>query len=86
MRILDIGEATAPLAEYTRDVATEPVVVTVGGKPVAALVAVDNTDLETISLGGNPEFLAIIERSRSRQQAEGGISSDAMRGRVALNE
>jgi len=86
MRILDIGEATAPLAEYTRDVATEPVVVTVGGKPVAALVAVDNTDLETISLGGNPEFLAIIERSRSRQQAEGEISSDAMRGRVALNE
>jgi antitoxin (DNA-binding transcriptional repressor) of toxin-antitoxin stability system len=86
MKILDIKEATAPLAEYTRDVAFDPVVVTVGGKPVAALVAVENADLETVSLGGNPKFLAIIERSRASHQAEGGISSEVMRGRLGLSE
>ena len=88
MTILDNGEATAPPAEYTQAVAADQAVVTVGGKPVAALVAVENTGLETISPGGNPEFLAIlaiIERSRSRWQAEGGTSADAVRWRLALN-
>ncbi len=86
MKILDIAEATAPLAEYTRDVATDPVVVTVGGKPVAALVAVENADLETVSLGSDPKFLAIIERSRLNHRAEGGISSKAIRGRLGLSK
>jgi len=30
-------------------------------------------DLETVRLSLNPQFIDIIERSRSRQQAEGGI-------------
>ena len=31
-----------------------------------------------------PRFLAIIERSRARQKAEGGLSSDEMRRRLGL--
>ena len=48
----------------------------------AALVSVENADLETITLSTNPQFIAMIERSRARQRAEGGISSEEMRRRL----
>jgi hypothetical protein len=37
MKIVDIAEATAPLASYTSDIQQEPVIVTINGKPIAAL-------------------------------------------------
>lgn len=85
MKTVEMTEATAALAEYARQVGLEPIVVTVKGKPVAAIVAIENADLETVSLSTNPQFLALIERSRARQQAEGGISSEEMRRRLGLN-
>jgi hypothetical protein len=41
-------------------------------------------DAETISLSTNPDFIAIVERSRQRLAAEGSISSDEMRKRSDL--
>jgi len=73
------------LAKYAQQVDTGPIVVTIGGRPVAVVVAIENADLETISLSTNPQFLALIERSRARQESEGGISSDEMRRRLGLN-
>jgi antitoxin (DNA-binding transcriptional repressor) of toxin-antitoxin stability system len=84
LKRLEIAEATAPLAEYARDVREEPLVLTIGGKPVAALVSIENADLETVTLSTHPQFLALIERSRSRQKAEGGLSSAGMRHRLGL--
>ena len=57
------------------------VVITDHGQPVAALVAIENADLETASLSTNPQFLNLIERSRSRVSDEGGVSSEEMRTR-----
>lgn len=85
-KTLDITKATAPLAEYAKGASKEPVVMTVGGKPVAAVVAIENTDLETVTLSTHPQFLALIERSRSRQKAEGGISAVEMRRRLGLRK
>ena len=82
MKIIDISEATNPLSEYARQIGNDTVVVTVEGKPVAALVAIENSDLETVSLSTNPDFIDIIERSRARYQAEGGISNDELRRRI----
>ncbi len=65
MKTLEMKHATASLAEYARDVKKEPVILTVAGKPVAALVAIENADAETVSLSTNPRFLALIERSRA---------------------
>lgn len=79
-----MAEATASLAEYARDVSKEPMILTVGGKPIAALVSVENADLETTTLSTHPRFIALIERSRARQRAEGGISSAEMRRRLAV--
>jgi prevent-host-death family protein len=84
VKTLDMAEATASLAEYARDVGKEPVILTVRGKPIAALVSVENADLETTTLSTHPRFIALIERSRARQRAEGGISSAEMRRRLAV--
>ena len=84
MRILEVSEATAPLAEYARNIDEEPIVLTVDGNPVAVLEAIEDLDQEIASLSNNPQFLAIIERSRARHRAEGGISSEEMRRRLGL--
>ncbi len=86
MKTLEMAKATAPLAEYARDVNREPVILTVRGKPVAALVSVENADLETITLSTHPEFIALIERSRARHKAEGGVSSEEMRRRLGVKK
>ena len=82
MKTLEISKATSSLASYSKRVNKEPVIVMKKGKPLAALVSVPNVDKETVSLSVNPSFLAIIERSRSRQKTEGGISPKEMRKRL----
>ena len=84
MKIIDLTEATETLAAYAAEVAQGPVIITVAGKPVAPLVAIENVDLETVSLSTNPAFLSMIERSRARHQAEGGLSSAEVRRRLGL--
>ena len=86
MRIIERIEATASLAEYTTGVKKEPVIVTQNGKPIAALVAIENADVETVALSTNRKFLALIERSRMRQRLEGGISSEEMRRRLGVKK
>ncbi len=86
MKILERARATGSLAKYARDLNKEPVILTVGGKPVAALVPIENADLETVTLSTHSKFLALIERSRTRQKSEGGISSAEMRRRLGLKQ
>ena len=82
MKTIDIGEASSPLAEYVRQAQAEPLVFTDHGAPTAVLLSLRNADLETVSLNTNPAFLALIERSRARQEAEGGLSAAEMRRRI----
>lgn len=86
MKALGIKQATAPLAEYVRAVGEGPLIVSVKGKPVAALVSLENADWETVRLSSHPDFLALIERSRTRQKKEGGISSDELRRRLGIRQ
>ena len=81
MKVIERTEATASLAEYAADISSGPLVVTSHGQPVAALVPIENADMETVALSNNREFLDLIERSRARVRAEGGISSEEMRRR-----
>ena len=81
MKVVELKDATAPLMEYAREVETEkePLVLTVDGRPVAVLLAVENVDAETVTLSTHPKFPTLIERSRTRYKEEGGISSEDMR-------
>ena len=81
MKVIENADATATLAEYAAEIESGPVIVTSEGRPVAALVPIENTDLETVSLSTNRDFLELIERSRARVQADGGIPSEEMRRR-----
>lgn len=83
MKTLELRKATGSLAGYVGDAQKGPVVFTVKGDPVAALVPVTNADLETISLGSNPEFLRLIGRSRTGWKTKGGSSAAQMRRRLS---
>ena len=82
MTVIEKEKASATLAAYTEEIANGPVVVTDQGKPVAVLVPIDNADLETVSLSTNRHFIELIQRSRARVRAEGGIPSAEMRRRL----
>ncbi|NCO68439.1 MAG: hypothetical protein COY75_01560 [Nitrospirae bacterium CG_4_10_14_0_8_um_filter_41_23] len=82
MKTVEFAKATLPLSNYAKKVKKEPFIIMKGGKPVAALVRITNADVETVSLSNNPKFIALIERSRSRQKSEGGISTEEMRRRL----
>jgi prevent-host-death family protein len=84
MTTIEIKQAKRSLAQYAREAGTEPVVVTSRGKPVAAVVPIANADLETVGLSTSRQFLALIERSRTRHNRQGGISPAEMRRRLGL--
>jgi len=84
MKTIEMSQATASLADYAGHVAHEPVVIFANGQPIAALLSIDDVDLESLSLSSNSEFLALIEQSRARLKAEGGISSQEMRRKLGL--
>lgn len=86
MKTVEMNKATASLAEYARNVKNEPVILTIGGKPVAGLFAIENADAETIGLSTNTQFIELIEHSRARHRAQGGISSAEMRQRLGLKK
>ena len=86
MKTIEVAKATMPLSTYAKGVNKEPVIITKGGKPVAALVSITNADIETVSLSNNPKFIALIERSRARQKSEGGISAEEMRQRLGKSK
>ena len=86
MNTIELVQATASLAEYAKNVSQGPLIVTVKGRPTAALVAIENADAETVTLSTNPQFIALIDRSRVRPAAEGGISSAEMRRRLGLKK
>jgi len=84
MKTLELQQATAPLAEYARDAKKEPVILTVDGKPIAAVVSLENVDIETTTLSCNPKFISLIERSRTRYEKKGGKSSTEVRRKLDL--
>jgi antitoxin (DNA-binding transcriptional repressor) of toxin-antitoxin stability system len=83
VRRVEVADATESLATYIRKAAgSGAVVVTDDGQPVAALVMLEDTDLETVALSSDPEFLELIRNSRARHAQEGGLSSAEVRRRL----
>lgn len=50
MKTPEMDQATAPLVEHAQDVTDEPVISTIDGKPIAALISIKSADLETVTL------------------------------------
>jgi len=83
MKVIEKADATATLAEYAEEIGKGPVIVTSQGRPVAALVPIENADLETAALSTNRQFIDLIERSRAQVRAAGAVSADEMRRRFS---
>jgi len=86
MRTLEVTDSTPSLAQCIRGVRKRPLILTRKGKPVAAIVSIENGDWETISLSLDPKFVALIEQSRAQFRAEGGVSSAEVRRRLGLGK
>ena len=86
MKMISAEDATDAVNRLARGEATEPVVVTVDGRPVAALVPFDELDLENLALRKNPDFIAMLERARRQVRETGGISSEDIRREFGLPE
>jgi antitoxin (DNA-binding transcriptional repressor) of toxin-antitoxin stability system len=86
VKTLELRKATGSLARYVGDARKGPVIFTVKGDPVAALIPVTNAQLETFSLGSSRQFLELIDRSRRTWKAKGGLSAAQVRARLSRSE
>lgn len=83
MKTIDLSEVSA-LAPLIGSASPEPVILTDNGQAVAAVVPTDERDVESLLLSINPQFQAVLERSKQRFEAEGGLSSDDVRKQFGL--
>jgi len=86
MRIIELNDATEPLAEYVKRIADESVIIAHKGVALAVLAPVGDTDYESVALSSNPKFIEMLERSRKRLREEGGLSSEDMRRLLETGE
>jgi len=61
-----------------------PVILTLKGKPMAAVKDLSGSDWESVALANNPRFLALIEESRRSYRQQGGLSLDEVRQELGL--
>ena len=83
MKTIDLSEIAA-LAPLIQPGSVDPVVVMKDGQVLAAILPVDDADLESMLLSINPQFQTILERSQRRLENEGGLSSDEVRRKLGL--
>ena len=84
MRRVEMAEATASLQDYARTVRREPLVVMRSGKPVAALMPLDEGEWEDMVVSTHPAFIALIERSRARQKPGQGIPLEEIKRKYGI--
>ena len=82
MKTIKLANASRSLAEYTKELDDQIVVVTDRNKPVAAVVPLKNMDHESLALSLHPEFLEIIAKSRRQFAAGKTLSLEEMRRAV----
>lgn len=64
IKTIELSTASQSLADYTEDFRDKTVVLTLNGKAIAAVISLQELDLESFSLSENPEFMKIIEKAR----------------------
>lgn len=79
MKTIEITTASQTLAECTRDIDEDFVVLTSNNKPVAAIVSLKDVDPESLSLSTNPQFMRIVEQARQEIAAGSTLSLDQMK-------
>jgi antitoxin (DNA-binding transcriptional repressor) of toxin-antitoxin stability system len=86
MRTVDIIQAAGSLPEYGREKRGETWLLTRRGRPVAAVVPLDDEDAFSMRVANDPRFIEIIKRSRARYKATGGLTLAEMRKKYGLEK
>ena len=84
MRNVEVTQANDSLGQSVRNLAGEALIVTEEGVPIAALVPIDDLDLESVALGNNPRLMAILEEARAQCQQGMGLSPETVRRELGL--
>jgi hypothetical protein len=84
MKRIDGVKATLSLEQYARELEHEPLVLTDGGHAIAALVPINDADLESMALSLSPKFQAVIERSREEHRNGASLSADDVRRELGI--
>ncbi len=82
MKTIELSEITS-LTPHLQTGSAEPIVVRSHGKTLAAVIPVDEADVESLLLSINPQFQKILECSEERLQKEGPMSAAEVRSRLA---
>ncbi len=82
MKTVEMPRSNRQLRKMVDDAQGEAILLVSRGKPVAALVGVENLDVEAHTLGTNPKFLKILRRSLSDLKRGKTFSLAEMRRRV----
>jgi len=83
MKSVEINDATDALKDYAEQLTKEPVVVTRGGKAIAALVRIRPSDLESFLVSESPVFKRIVRKSRASYKSESGLTREELEKRLA---
>jgi hypothetical protein len=78
LKTIEVAHSIEALQQVLSQELSAPMIITREGKPVAALLPTPNSDIESISLSLDPQFIALIQESRLSLAKEGGISADEM--------
>jgi hypothetical protein len=79
MKKIEIGQATGSLGQYARELGSGTLVLTQDGHAVAALLPLDDADLESLALSLNPRFQALIDQARSEHLEGRSLSAEEAR-------
>lgn len=85
MKTIELSEVSA-LAPHVQPGSHEPVILTQDGHTIAAILPVDENDVESLLLSVSPQFQAILDRSQRRLESEAGLSSTGVRSRLGHPE
>jgi hypothetical protein len=77
--MIDLKDATESLAEYVKHMEGEPITIMHKGVALAILAPAGNDDYESVQMSTNPEFIALLERSRKSYREHGGIAAEEVR-------
>lgn len=76
MKTISIAEAQANFKTVLEDSQKEKIIITENGRAIAALVPLEESDLETLALSENAELNQILTEAEERIQKTRGIKHD----------
>ena len=72
------------MSRYAHDAGSEPLILTENGTPIAAMIPIEDADLDSVALGTNKRFLEILETARAQRRAGEGMDSQEVRRVLGL--